>query len=620
MLFSFRLWLAAALIPLAGSLVFLGGTAGLSAVLMAPYDGMAVAAHGGILGTLGRVSVDTIEAAARAATDDDVRDLIVNKQSTMPPKVEATLLAQAGMMGAPSFALLVAADGAVIARAGADAKLEDKLTGFPVVAAALTGVSQDGLHVVDKKPYHLAAASVYDGASLVGAVVVGWAYDAGTAQRLSNLTTLPVVFVTSSGEMVGDPGNPGVTAQQLAGGTSFGDLDVRFSLPPLPAMKLPLPLAVPETTRYLLAAVPLYPGVTTASAVALIDRNPAYRALGMFQAGTIGGTLLLGLLVVVIIATTLRSINKPLAVIIDHLSQFHQGTNVGILPESALSGPFVRLGKQLNMILQMMPSASRLGTAPLTAPLGGLTGGALSAALGSTATPTTLSAPQPHAPTADPEQLGAESSSLPALSSPPAATGSSALSGLFDDGPDPLAAFRVASKPPQAAPPPPPPPSAPAPAEGRSFEGAMGHEATVMFQVPQELLTQSQVPAPSVSSAPSFGAPPLNPRSVDDNRTVAAAVPHELLAQLNASPHNPPPSAAGVPPGDETHYKEVYEKFVQTRVDCGEETGDLTYDRFVAKLLKNRQQILEKHKARSVRFQVYVKDGKAALRALPVRE
>jgi hypothetical protein len=91
-----------------------------------------------------------------------------------------------------------------------------------------------------------------------------------------------------------------------------------------------------------------------------------------------------------------------------------------------------------------------------------------------------------------------------------------------------------------------------------------------------------------------------------------AQVPHELLAQV--APKNDVDSA------DQAHYKEVYEKFVQTRIECGEDTSDLSYDRFVAKLLKNRQQILEKHKAKSVRFQVYAKDGKAALRALPVRD
>jgi hypothetical protein len=91
-------------------------------------------------------------------------------------------------------------------------------------------------------------------------------------------------------------------------------------------------------------------------------------------------------------------------------------------------------------------------------------------------------------------------------------------------------------------------------------------------------------------------------------------VPKDLLSQ-SAQPANAGPDAV-----DQAHYKEVFEKFLQTRIECSEDTSDLTYDRFVTKLLKNRQQILEKHKARGVRFQVYVKDGKAALRALPVRD
>lgn len=177
----------------------------------------------------------------------------------------------------------------------------------------------------------------------------------------------------------------------------------------------------------------------------------------------------------------------------------------------------------------------------------------------------------------------------PAFSGPP----QSGLAGLFDEGPDPLAAFRVPSRPPAAATAPP----APAP----QHEHEMQPEATVMFQVPESLLAASAVPPAAPRSAP-----------VDDNRTVVAQVPQELLAQV--SPKN------DVDAVDEAHYKEVYEKFVQTRIECGEDTSDLSYDRFVAKLLKNRQQIIEKHKAKSVRFQVYAKDGKAALRALPVRD
>jgi hypothetical protein len=143
----------------------------------------------------------------------------------------------------------------------------------------------------------------------------------------------------------------------------------------------------------------------------------------------------------------------------------------------------------------------------------------------------------------------------------------------------------------------------------------MNPEATVMFQVPQSLLQASSSPPPPPpppSFAPSFSAPAGD--SDDDNRTVVAQVPKDLLSQ-SAQQANGGPDAA-----DQAHYKEVFEKFLQTRIDCSEDTSDLTFDRFVTKLLKNRQQILEKHKARGVRFQVYVKDGKAALRALPVRD
>ena len=155
----------------------------------------------------------------------------------------------------------------------------------------------------------------------------------------------------------------------------------------------------------------------------------------------------------------------------------------------------------------------------------------------------------------------------------------------------------------------------------------MQPEATVMFQVPESLLQASaaaekpKLGASKVSGSVSGSAPkpipqpqppPSRASNVDDNRTVVAQVPQELLAQV--APKN------DIDASDEAHYKEVYDKFVQTRIDCAEDTSDLSYERFVAKLLKNRQQIVDKHKAKSVRFQVYVKDGKAALRALPVRD
>jgi hypothetical protein len=43
-------------------------------------------------------------------------------------------------------------------------------------------------------------------------------------------------------------------------------------------------------------------------------------------------------------------------------------------------------------------------------------------------------------------------------------------------------------------------------------------------------------------------------------------------------------------------------------------------DKFTAKLQSNREQLVSKHGCRTARFTVYVKDGKAAIRAVPVKD
>ncbi len=69
----------------------------------------------------------------------------------------------------------------------------------------------------------------------------------------------------------------------------------------------------------------------------------------------------------------------------------------------------------------------------------------------------------------------------------------------------------------------------------------------------------------------------------------------------------------------EAHYREVYEQFVAARESCGESTADLSFDRFSIKLDKSREALMSKHNCSEVRFSVYVKNGKAALKATPAR-
>jgi len=46
----------------------------------------------------------------------------------------------------------------------------------------------------------------------------------------------------------------------------------------------------------------------------------------------------------------------------------------------------------------------------------------------------------------------------------------------------------------------------------------------------------------------------------------------------------------------------------------------LTFAKFGDKLRKNKEELVQKTGCREVRFTVYVKDGKAALKATPVKD
>ena len=66
------------------------------------------------------------------------------------------------------------------------------------------------------------------------------------------------------------------------------------------------------------------------------------------------------------------------------------------------------------------------------------------------------------------------------------------------------------------------------------------------------------------------------------------------------------------------HFREVFEQFVNTRKQCGE-PGSLSYEKFAKRLEQSRAAVMAKHNCQDVRFQVYVKNGKAALKATPAR-
>jgi len=72
--------------------------------------------------------------------------------------------------------------------------------------------------------------------------------------------------------------------------------------------------------------------------------------------------------------------------------------------------------------------------------------------------------------------------------------------------------------------------------------------------------------------------------------------------------------------GEETHFREVFEQFVAMQKQCGAPVSGLTFDKFVRKLHAARDQVMKRHNAPAVHFTVYVKEGRAALKASPVKQ
>jgi hypothetical protein len=225
-----------------------------------------------------------------------------------------------------------------------------------------------------------------------------------------------------------------------------------------------------------------------------------------------------------------------------------------------------------------------------------------------------------HAPAAPSEMAGKDLNAI--LGGKPAAGGStfdlpskdsafhgSDLPPAF--GPPPAAAF--APPPPPAFAPPPPaafaPPPAPAPSLGAAggLGGGLGPKSGGGFAGGK---------VPGIKSTAWAPPPPTAP---------AASLPSAALGGGDEEQDPPDNEATRVVPYNEdeeeaAHFAHVYDEFVQTKKNCGEPQAGLTLEKFLQKLRDNKAALVAKHGCRTVRFSVYVKDGKAALKATPVRD
>jgi len=104
----------------------------------------------------------------------------------------------------------------------------------------------------------------------------------------------------------------------------------------------------------------------------------------------------------------------------------------------------------------------------------------------------------------------------------------------------------------------------------------------------------------------------------EQTRTSSAAEMQRMLAADAEVAATVAAAPLPVDDGLQTELEAVYEEFLEMKQRLGEPTEGVTIEKFVAKLRANRDQLLSRFGCKAVKFQVYVKDGKAALKATPV--
>jgi hypothetical protein len=211
-------------------------------------------------------------------------------------------------------------------------------------------------------------------------------------------------------------------------------------------------------------------------------------------------------------------------------------------------------------------------------------------------------------------------------------------------GPSAQAEAPAADGPEAMTPPPHPadpfPEFAPAPPRNPADDFSFG-DGLKLAPPPVGVPADETVDAPTrvlnVADVAKLSAPPLPVAAADEDdygSTRVMAVSKDLMAAamgtatveeaeppmpVRVTGSRPAPTVAAVD-DDEQHYQQVFQEFVVTRERCGESPDGMTFDRFAVKLRKNREQLVQKLNCRSVRFQVYVKEGKAAIKASPIRD
>ncbi|HMJ09949.1 MAG TPA: MXAN_5187 family protein [Polyangiaceae bacterium] len=139
-----------------------------------------------------------------------------------------------------------------------------------------------------------------------------------------------------------------------------------------------------------------------------------------------------------------------------------------------------------------------------------------------------------------------------------------------------------------------------------------------------------RVPMPASGPGPTLPTPGAG-RAVPFPEPVTSTATGSVRGPAGPAPPPPPRRAASdssvvtsanspAASGEQLEWRQVFEEFVATKRQCDENIDGFTFEKFEQTLRKNREALIKRHGAKQVKFSVYVKDGKAALKASPIKE
>ncbi len=487
---------------------------------------------------------------------------------------------------------------------------------FPLVEAALRGYLRDDTWRLDDKLYRVAARPIIHQGQYVGAILHGLELSAALPERLYRVARVQVAFFLgstivashaaqdlpspSSGELAGplaqvlasDPYKRDGRTDILPVGTAYSGIYSRLTGE-----------AAESDAGY----------VVTRTRVSIAD--PVGFALGATSeaTATVPWPMLAGA-VVAVFAMGLFLVwlerDRPLGKLRRGLAAL-QGRSSDRIDVTRLHGPYRKVAIAFNEAMDRAVEAAVSTAAPpvrreadLDAILGPTPGKAASpfALAGMEAGSDLVPPPPPASPTAPTISARAVGPSPMAAPPGPAA-------GPPPPGPRPIPPA------PGSAPPMPPavrPITAPAAPPPARPVGA----APAAPPPPGPTLMAPPAAIPGATKSTMVGIPQLPPdRGLNDDdemQTVVSRVPEDVLAAAS-------PAGGDDHASEEEHFKRVFDEFVTTKRQCGEQVDSLTFEKFLVTLRKNKDTLVQRYHCKSVRFQVYVKEGKAALRATPVK-